>query len=105
MIQSSGVFLFPFIWNCLALWSVIIIKTIISLLIKNSQKNHPNMSIIFISCFVIAGEMMSVAEQFLEQQMHPTLIISAYQEAMEDMLELMKEKLRSVKSISLKIKK
>lgn len=48
--------------------------------------------------------MMSVAEQFLEQQMHPTLIISAYQEAMEDMLELMKEKLRSVKSISLKIK-
>lgn len=47
-----------------------------------------------ISTFPSAGEMMSVAEPFLEQQMHPTLIISAYQQAMEDMLAIMKEKFR-----------
>lgn len=44
------------------------------------------------SVIILAGEMMSVAEPFLEQQMHPTLIISAYQQAMEDMLAIMKEK-------------
>ena len=42
----------------------------------------------------IAGEMMSVAEPFLQQSMHPTLIISAYKQAMEDMLQIMKDKCR-----------
>lgn len=32
-----------------------------------------------------------MAEQFLEQQMHPTVIISAYRQALEDMLETLKE--------------
>uniref|UniRef100_A0A3B3DCL2 T-complex protein 1 subunit gamma n=1 Tax=Oryzias melastigma TaxID=30732 RepID=A0A3B3DCL2_ORYME len=40
---------------------------------------------------VQTGEMLSVAEQFLEQQMHPTVIISAYRQALEDMLEALKE--------------
>lgn len=40
---------------------------------------------------VPAGEMLAVAEQFLEQQMHPTVIISAYRQALEDMLETLKE--------------
>lgn len=35
--------------------------------------------------------MLSVAEQFLEQQMHPTVIISAYRQALEDMLDTLKE--------------
>lgn len=38
-----------------------------------------------------AGEMLSVAEQFLEQQMHPTVVISAYRRALDDMLETLKE--------------
>lgn len=38
-----------------------------------------------------AGEMLSVAEQFLDQQMHPTVIISAYRQALEDTLETLKE--------------
>lgn len=42
-------------------------------------------------CVCSAGEMLSVAEQFLEQQMHPTVIISAYRQALEDMLETLKE--------------
>lgn len=35
--------------------------------------------------------MLAVAEQFLEQQMHPTVIISAYRQALEDILETLKE--------------
>eukprot|EP00064_Thunnus_orientalis_P017885 superscaffoldBa00003929_g17971 len=38
-----------------------------------------------------AGEMLAVAEQFLEQQMHPTVVISAYRQALEDMLDTLKE--------------
>jgi chaperonin GroEL (HSP60 family) len=36
------------------------------------------------SVIILAGEMLSVAEQFLTQQMHPTVIISAYRLALED---------------------
>lgn len=43
------------------------------------------------ACVRPAGEMLAVAEQFLEQQMHPTVIISAYRQALEDMLETLKE--------------
>uniref|UniRef100_A0A667Y8E9 T-complex protein 1 subunit gamma n=1 Tax=Myripristis murdjan TaxID=586833 RepID=A0A667Y8E9_9TELE len=43
------------------------------------------------SVIILAGEMLSVAEQFLEQQMHPTVIISAYRQALEDMLETLKD--------------
>ena len=43
---------------------------------------------------VSAGEMMSVAEQFLEQQMHPTVVIGAYRQALEDILKIMKEEIR-----------
>jgi chaperonin GroEL (HSP60 family) len=35
--------------------------------------------------------MLSVAEQFLEQQMHPTVIISAYRHALDDMLDMLKD--------------
>lgn len=42
-----------------------------------------------------AGEMLSVAEHFLEQQMHPTVIIGAYRKALDDMIHVLK-KIRSV---------
>lgn len=44
--------------------------------------------------FVLAGEMLSVAEPFLSQQMHPTVIISAYRQALEDMLTYAKDTVR-----------
>ncbi|XP_055013304.1 T-complex protein 1 subunit gamma isoform X1 [Boleophthalmus pectinirostris] len=43
------------------------------------------------SVIILAGEMLSVAEQFLEQQMHPTVIIGAYRKALDDMLHTLKE--------------
>lgn len=46
---------------------------------------------LFLLVFISAGEMLAVAEQFLEQQMHPTVIISAYRQALEDILETLKE--------------
>lgn len=37
--------------------------------------------------------MMSVAEQFLADQMHPTVIIGAYRQAMDDMLEILRDQI------------
>ena len=39
-----------------------------------------------------AGELMSVATPFLEQQMHPTIIISAYRQCLEDLVTILREK-------------
>jgi len=44
------------------------------------------------SVIVLAGEILSVAEQFLHQQMHPTVVISAYRQALEEAAKLLKEK-------------
>jgi len=41
------------------------------------------------SVVVLAGEILGVAEQFLEQKIHPTVIIRAYRQALEDMLDIM----------------
>lgn len=35
--------------------------------------------------------MLSVAEHFLEQQMHPTVIIGAYRKALDDMIGILKK--------------
>ena len=40
--------------------------------------------------------MLSVAEPFLEQQVHPTVIINAFRQALDDMTTYAKEKLRCV---------
>ena len=40
-----------------------------------------------------AGEMMSAAEPFLDQQMHPTAIIAAYRHALDDILTICREKI------------
>lgn len=45
------------------------------------------------SVIILAGEMMSVAEEFLEQQMHPTVIINAYRQALEDLLHILREQI------------
>lgn len=47
-----------------------------------------------VKVFLLAGEMLSVAEVFLEQQMHPTVIISAYRQALDDIVKITKEKIR-----------
>lgn len=44
------------------------------------------------SVIVLAGETLSVAEQFLHQQIHPTVIISAYRQALEEASKLLREK-------------
>lgn len=44
------------------------------------------------SVIVLAGETLAVAEQFLQQQMHPTVVISAYRQALEEACRLLKEK-------------
>lgn len=46
---------------------------------------------IFNFFFFLAGEMLSVAEHFLEQQMHPTVIIWAYRKALDDMISILKK--------------
>uniref|UniRef100_A0A4Y0BKG1 T-complex protein 1 subunit gamma n=1 Tax=Anopheles funestus TaxID=62324 RepID=A0A4Y0BKG1_ANOFN len=43
------------------------------------------------SVIVLAGEMLSVAEQFLQQQIHPTVIIRAYREALEEMVRILQD--------------
>ncbi|CAD6991475.1 unnamed protein product [Ceratitis capitata] len=39
------------------------------------------------SVIVLAGEMLAAAEPFLQQQIHPTVIIRAYREALEDIIK------------------
>ncbi|XP_067005710.2 T-complex protein 1 subunit gamma [Anabrus simplex] len=43
------------------------------------------------SVIVLAGEMLAVAETFLQQQMHPTIIIRAYRQALEDAVSLLQD--------------
>jgi T-complex protein 1 subunit gamma len=41
------------------------------------------------SVIILAGEMLAQAAPFLGQQMHPTVIISAYRQALEDLLDIL----------------
>lgn len=43
----------------------------------------------------VAGEMMSQASKWLEQQMHPTVIISAFRNALEDVIEILRDQISS----------
>jgi T-complex protein 1 subunit gamma len=43
------------------------------------------------SVVILAGEVLSVAKQFIEDKMHPTLIIAAYRQALDDLLEVLRE--------------
>jgi T-complex protein 1 subunit gamma len=48
------------------------------------------------SVIVLAGEMLAVAEPFLAQQIHPTVIIRAYREALEDMVNVLQNEVSIV---------
>lgn len=41
----------------------------------------------------IASEILSSAEPFLEQQMHPTVIIRAFRQALDDILTICKDEI------------
>ncbi|XP_072917464.1 T-complex protein 1 subunit gamma [Hemitrygon akajei] len=43
------------------------------------------------SVIILTGEMLLVAEQYLEQQMHPSVIIGAYHQALDDMITTLQE--------------
>jgi len=43
------------------------------------------------SVIILAGEVLAVSEPFLQQHMHPTLIISAYRQALEDAINLLRD--------------
>lgn len=43
------------------------------------------------SVVILAGEMLAVAEQYLEQRMHPLVIIQAYRHALDHALEALKD--------------
>lgn len=45
------------------------------------------------SVVILAGEVMSVAAQFIEDKIHPTLVIAAYRKALDDMLEVLKDQI------------
>jgi len=45
------------------------------------------------SVVILAGEVLSVASQFIEDKIHPTLIIAAYRKALDDMLDVLKEQI------------
>jgi T-complex protein 1 subunit gamma len=44
------------------------------------------------SVIVLAAEVLGVSQQFLEEKMHPTVIIQAYRQALEDATNLLREK-------------
>merc|ERR1712055_881378 len=44
------------------------------------------------SVIVLAAEMLGVSHQFLEEKIHPTVIIQAYRQALEDSVNLLREK-------------
>merc|ERR1719312_1706778 len=44
------------------------------------------------SVIVLAAEVLGVSHQFLEEKMHPTVVIQAYRQALEDATNLLREK-------------
>ena len=45
------------------------------------------------SVIILAGEVMTLAEPFLQKGIHPTVIISGYRQALEDLVTTVKEKI------------
>lgn len=56
------------------------------------------------SVIVLAGEMLTVAEPFLQQQIHPTVIIRHFREALEHIIELLDDS-RAKQSYSIALQK
>lgn len=53
------------------------------------------------SVIVLAGEILTVAEPFLQQQIHPTVIIRQFREALEHIIELLEDTRKQGYSIAL----
>lgn len=45
------------------------------------------------SVVVLAGEVLQLASQYVEEKIHPTLIIKGYRQALDDMLEILKNQI------------
>ncbi|XP_021362656.1 T-complex protein 1 subunit gamma-like [Mizuhopecten yessoensis] len=45
------------------------------------------------SVIILSGEMLAQAAPFLEQQMHPTIIISAFRQALEDLVDILRNQI------------
>ena len=45
------------------------------------------------SVIILAGELLKVAEPFLLESMHPTVVIAAYRQALEDAVDIMRNEL------------
>jgi T-complex protein 1 subunit gamma len=43
------------------------------------------------SVIILAGEMLSIAEQFLNKEIHPTILVNAYYKALEDAIKIADE--------------
>ena len=51
------------------------------------------------SVIVLAGEILHVAEPLLDDGLHPTVIIRGFRQALEDMITILNDQLRSVENI------
>merc|ERR1719184_634647 len=45
------------------------------------------------SVVVLAGEVLQMASQYIEEKIHPTVIIAGYRQALDDMLDILKNKI------------
>lgn len=52
------------------------------------------------SVIILAGEFLALSQQFLEQNIHPTVIVSAYRQALDDALVILKEKVATTIDIT-----
>ena len=52
------------------------------------------------SVIVLAGEILSVCQPFLEQDIHPTIIISALRQALEDLLNILKDNIATTVDVN-----
>ena len=50
----------------------------------------------FVTVLILAGEVMSAAQEFLEDNMHPTKIINAYRRALDDIEEFLNGYARTI---------
>lgn len=48
------------------------------------------------SVIILTGELLSVAEEFMEQMVHPTVVIGGYMRALDDILTILDTKIAYV---------
>merc|ERR1719216_536668 len=55
------------------------------------------------SVIIMAAEVLGISHQFLEEKIHPTVIIQAYRQALEDSVNLLREKVATPIDLSDKV--